>query len=84
MNSLQLGVVGASVRCQKSRQDTKTTRRRCLVEVRSQAWSESVELWTARGFPFKPRARNGVAVCKESGVKFNRLVAFRARLRVLG
>ena len=43
LNSPQLEEVGALVRCQKSRQDTKTTRRRCVVEVGSRpgakAWS---------------------------------------------
>ena len=58
MNSLQLEVVGVLVRCQKSRQDTKTTRRRGVVEARSQAWSKSVERCrTAGRFPLQPRAR---------------------------
>lgn len=59
VNSLQLEVGGVLVRCQKSRQDTKNTRRRCCVEVQRPSLGQGgLELCrTARRFPLKPRAR---------------------------
>ena len=89
VNSLQLEVVGALVRCQKSRQDTKTTRRRCVVEVGSRARSKSVELCrTARRFPREPRARlrqNGVWLfARNLGVENQQTCSFRTKVRGLG
>ena len=89
VNSLQLEVVGALVRCQKSRQDTKTTRRRCVVEVGSRARSKSVEL-LSDGTKVSARTscpaqtERGFVVCKGSGVENQQTCSFRTKVRGLG